>query len=309
MPQLQSSTKAANSNLVSSSAHNTAAEAPCSACSWTSRRQGSCCYESHVKLIYSVSDRGVWSLGSNFILKERSNNAPNFEAENIQFLKKSTEIPVPIIIEEWKDYNERYFMLTKRIEGEALSTVWATMSAAEKEHVAKQTADYLCQLRKLQSPRLQSIREQPLYSAFLFPNGYGLPHGPFSSDNELWEEMSIALKGVPQEVCQRLREYMPSVAPYTFTHGDLTNVNIMVKDGNLSGILDWEASGFFPVWWEFTCAGIGLGEEDQEWKTMLRKYMHVHEKAREFWLDFYSLRKYPNLDERGEAVLRKLLIQ
>ncbi|PVH98629.1 kinase-like protein [Periconia macrospinosa] len=281
--------------------------APCAACSWTSERQGSCRYDSHVKLFYGVSDRGVWSLGSNFILKERSNNPPNFEAKNIRFLRENTTIPVPTIVEEWDEQNGRYFMLTKRIHGEALNTVWATMSAAEKEHIAKQTADYIFQLRRLHSPRLQSMEGQPLYSAFLFPNGYGLPHGPLSSDDELWAEMAAALKSVPEKACQRLRERIPSAGPYTFTHGDLTNVNIMVKDGNLAGILDWEASGYFPVWWEFTCAGIGLGQEDQEWKTLLREHMPSYEEAREFWLDFYALSKYPNLNERGEAFLRELL--
>ena len=41
---------------------------------------------------------------------------------------------------------------------------------------------------------------------------------------------------------------MPAAAPYTFTYGDLTNVNIIVENGNLAGILDWESSAFFPVW-------------------------------------------------------------
>ncbi|KAF2195590.1 hypothetical protein K469DRAFT_681882 [Zopfia rhizophila CBS 207.26] len=84
--------------------------------------------------------------GSNFILKERSNQPPNFEARNIRFLKENTTIPVPTVVEEWNEENERYFMLTKRIRGDALNTVWATMSAAEKESVARQTADYLFQL-------------------------------------------------------------------------------------------------------------------------------------------------------------------
>ena len=75
---------------------------PCEACSWTPERQNRCRYDSHVKLFYGVSDRGVWSLGSQFILKERSSNPPNFEASNIRFLKEKTSIPVPTIIEDWK---------------------------------------------------------------------------------------------------------------------------------------------------------------------------------------------------------------
>ncbi|GFG10598.1 hypothetical protein IFM5058_05007 [Aspergillus udagawae] len=277
---------------------------PCSACGWTSERQDNCCYKSHVKLFYGVSDRGVWSLGSNMILKERSNRAPNFEALNVRFLREVTSIPVPTVIEDWEESDGRYFLLMKRIPGTPLSSLWAGMTMVEKENIAKQTANYLMQLRKLHSDKMQSLGGKPIYSAFLFPNGYGLPHGPCSSDNDLWAEMELALEGVPDDARQRLRERMPPAAPYTFTHGDLTSVNIMVDDGNLAGILDWEASGYFPVWWEFTCAGIGLGQEDKEWKTLLQKYMPDFSDAREFWLDFYSLSKYPNLDERGMALLR-----
>ena len=145
---------------------------------------------------------------------------------------------------------------------------------------------------------MESLGGQPLYSAFLFPTGYGIGHGPFSSDDELWAEMALALEKVPEDVRLELRRRMPAAAPYTFTHGDLTNVNIMVDYGDLAGILDGESSGYFPVWWEFTCAGMGLGQDDKEWKDLLRKYLPDHTEAREFWLDFYALRKYPHLDER-----------
>ncbi|CAG8135293.1 unnamed protein product [Penicillium nalgiovense] len=118
------------------------------------------------------------------------------------------------------------------------------MISANKERVAKQTAEYLIQLRELRSNRLESIGGQPIYSAFLFPNGYGIGQGPFLSDDELRAEMSLALTEVPEQVRSKLRQRMPAAAPYTFTHGDLTNVNIIVENGNLAGILDWESSAF-----------------------------------------------------------------
>jgi aminoglycoside phosphotransferase len=37
-----------------------------------------------------------------------------------------------------------------------------------------------------------------------------------------------------------------------FTHGDLEHHNIMVKGGRITGFLDWEASGWYPDYWEFT---------------------------------------------------------
>ncbi|CAG8885856.1 unnamed protein product [Penicillium egyptiacum] len=129
--------------------------------------------------------------------------------------------------------------------------------------------------------------------------------GRFHLD-ELWAEMSLALNDpVPEQVCSKLRQRMPTAAPYTFTNGDLTNVNIIVENGNLAGILDWESSAFFPVWWEFTCAGIGLGQDDKEWKDLLRNHLPDHTEAHNFWLNFFALRKYPNLNERELALLKE----
>jgi len=59
--------------------------------------------------------------------------------------------------------------------------------------------------------------------------------------------MDKALETVPVKARQCLQEHMPQAAPFTFTHSDLTSVNIIVKEGNLSSILDWEASGYFLV--------------------------------------------------------------
>lgn len=238
-------------------------------------------------------------MGSKLILKERSTEPPNFESPNIQFLAERTSMPMPKIVEEWQEDDGSYFLITKRIGGQPLSEIWPTLSEEDKERIAKQTAEYITQLRELHSNRMESLGGQPIYSAFLFPNGYGIGHGPFSSDDELWAEMSLALSRVPEEIRLKLRRRMPTSTPYTFTHCDLTNVNIIVDNGNLAGILDWESSGYFPVWWEFTCAGIGLGQEDKEWKELLRKHLSDHTEARDFWLDFFALRKYPNLDQRG----------
>jgi aminoglycoside phosphotransferase (APT) family kinase protein len=252
-----------------------------------------------------MSDRDVWSLGSKYILKERSNKPPSFEVQIIRFLETRTTIPIPKVTLDYHE-NDRHFILTERIPGDVLGTVWKQLSTTDKEKIAKQTVDYLSQLRQLRSSHMQSLGQNPLYSAFLFPTGYGVPHGPLSFDDELWAEIATGLKDIPQQALSRLRERMPTAEPYTFTHGDLAIVNIIVKDGDLAGILNWKSSGYFPVWWEFTCAGIGLGEDDQEWKALLRKYMPSYQAARDFWADVFCLRTYPDLNERGKETLVRL---
>lgn len=36
-----------------------------------------------------------------------------------------------------------------------------------------------------------------------------------------------------------------------FTHGDLVPRNIMVRNGGIVSILDWEMAGFYPEYWEY----------------------------------------------------------
>lgn len=199
--------------------------------------------------------------------------------------------------------------MTRRIPGEPLSNAWPRLSTDEKERIAKQTAEYLQQLRKLQSDRIQSLGGGPVFDNFLFKNKdkvSNLPHGPLTSDDALWDDMERGFKEtVPEAVRRRLRQCMPPAAPYTFTHGDLTNVNIMVENGSLTGIIDWERSGYFPVWWEYVGTLVADSEEDREWKILLRKYMPDHSAAREFWLDYYHLCRDPE-SERAKEFMENL---
>ncbi|KAL3471769.1 kinase-like domain-containing protein [Aspergillus californicus] len=210
---------------------------------------------------------------------------------------------MPEIIADWEE-DGRYFTIAKRIPGKPLSEAWETMSEDQRESVAKETAKFLLELREIHSDKIQMLGGKPVYDGFLFRSSHDAPHGPISSDAELWAELDKALTDVPLSAREKLRKRMPPAEPYTFTHGDLTHVNIMVEDGHVTGIIDWEGSGFFPVWWEFAKAGIGLSDTDAEWKALLRKYMPDHAEAREFWQDLCALSMYPDLNERGVEFLK-----
>ncbi|MCJ1444186.1 MAG: hypothetical protein MMC23_004687 [Stictis urceolatum] len=283
-----------------------ATNVPCSACSWTQERQEGCWYQSRVKLFYGVSDRGVWSIGSKLILKERSSKGANFEAANVEFIKEKTTIPVQTIIEAWSEDEDRYFLLARRVPGTTMCEAWPFLSEDDRERIAKQTADYLAQLRNLQSPMIESLGGKPVYDAFLFPGDYENPSGPLGSDKALWNKIASSIAHIPEKAQQYLKSRMPPAQPYTFSHRDLTDVNIMVDNGNLSGIIDWEAAGYYPVWWEYVGAGIGHGLQDKEWKNLLRKHMPKYDGAWEFYLDFLSLKRFPTLDERGSKLLERI---
>lgn len=156
---------------------------------------------------------------------------------------------------------------------------------------------YLHQLRSLQSDKIQCLGGCPVFSNFLFKNDsssssgeIGIPRGPLASDDELWAEMERELdERIPEAARVRLRQRMPAAMPYTFTHGDLTMGNIMVEDGEVTGIIGWETAGYFPVRWEYVATSVSDGEEDREWKMLLRRYLPDYSAAREFWLEYWFL--------------------
>lgn len=76
---------------------------PCAACSWTTERQQHFRYERYVKLFYEAGDRGVWSLGSKLILKDRGGNLPTREVPNTQFAQEQTSIPVSVVVDSWEE--------------------------------------------------------------------------------------------------------------------------------------------------------------------------------------------------------------
>ncbi|KAM0324145.1 hypothetical protein ACHAQA_008337 [Verticillium albo-atrum] len=73
-----------------------------------------------------------------------------------------------------------------------------------------------------------------------------------------------------------VRSVTPPVGPdepIVLTHGDLWPANIMVdKDGDgkfyVTGIIDWEDSGFYPSYFELsrTLRNFGIGENDDWWR-------------------------------------------
>ncbi|PMB65546.1 hypothetical protein BM221_008904 [Beauveria bassiana] len=83
---------------------------------------------------------------------------------------------------------------------------------------------------------------------------------PFVDDDE-WTDIKYMIAMQEQEWA------MP-----VFTHGDLNPFNIMVRDGNIEAIIDWEFSGWYPRYWEYT--SVWLGNKTRiAWQRMAEKFI------------------------------------
>jgi len=59
-----------------------------------------------------------------------------------------------------------------------------------------------------------------------------------------------------------------------------------VKDGKISGIVDWETAGWYPEWWEYTKCHFGIYGH-KKWLEVIEEilpgYQNELEAERELW--------------------------
>lgn len=101
--------------------------------------------------------------------------------------------------------------------------------------------------------------------------------GPFP-DEEAFDEWCLA-----RLTCNPLsrwrwrrwveRERPKSAGAFVLTHGDLTPRNIMVQGSVITGIVDWERSGFFPEYAEYAFAMKLCHEHEKWWLPVLREVL------------------------------------
>ncbi|KAI1880132.1 hypothetical protein JX265_001753 [Neoarthrinium moseri] len=264
-------------------------------------------YRGHIKLLSTsrTAPQAVWALGGKSVLKEREGDRGQlaYEARNLAFARAAVSsgtvaVAVPEVLASWRegalDKNEEErsgdggggdaaFLLMSRVPGHTLAAAWAGLGPEERSGVARAVAGWLREMRKITSDAVAGVDGGPLMNTGAF---FGWQHdepvGPYVSDQAVWDTVARTLdaREVPplegiryREETRLLKDRVPRMGPYVFTHGDLTASNIIVKDGKFGGLVDFAASGFYPVWWEWVHTHDVDDAVDMEWKMELRKYM------------------------------------
>lgn len=214
------------------------------------------------------------------------------EAATIRFVAAHTSIPVPKV-REVRTWNGVTYMMMKVAQGEQLPCYWAKMPSSVQQKVVSQLRDYLKQLRALTPPQpgcVSSVDGGPVED--LTRLGFA-PSGPFSSHDAFHRFLRYGFgletftssgewKDAPSTLWMRQIVSSHSMNYSTvLTHGDFAPRNIHVReDGIVTCIVDWEMSGWFPEYWEYTkahltphanddwvrCIGIMTGEYEVQLK-------------------------------------------
>lgn len=165
-------------------------------------------------------------------------------------------------------------VVSERVSGVSLDTVWQDMSETEQADIKRQLREQLAQMRKCTLPRIGRPDRGPMRN--MFSRLELLYHEGWDTEEE-FEEWLLKRVGygigasVMRWRCRKgIKEWrtrskdQQKLTRFVLTHGDLSPRNIMVDGSKITGIVDWDNAGFYPEWAEYAFA-MALGHEIERW--------------------------------------------
>jgi len=159
---------------------------------------------------------------------------------------RSLGVPVPIA-HEYIPEEQTIFM--EHVEDDCREDVWPNMSEDEKISIAQQLGRAVTLMRSSrQTETLIGAIDGLARDCRRYSDYAG---GPFADEESFNASVLDLYTSCPQPVRDALSSKMRSDHSIRFTHADLSPRNIIVKDGKIQGIIDWEFSGWYPEYWEY----------------------------------------------------------
>ncbi|KAF2217598.1 hypothetical protein CERZMDRAFT_55043 [Cercospora zeae-maydis SCOH1-5] len=161
-------------------------------------------------------------------------------------------------------------MVSERASGARLSEIWKDLDSTTQESIKGQLREQLANMRACTSKTIGRLSDTPTYN--IYDRLATTRCGPFS-DEQAFDEwcltrVPVGLWGLQRKRWARWlekeRRKPRNNTKFVLTHGDLTPRNIIVDNGRVTGIIDWERSGFFPEYAEYAFA-MKLGHSIERW--------------------------------------------
>ncbi|KAJ6460804.1 kinase-like domain-containing protein [Mycena vitilis] len=172
------------------------------------------------------------------------------------FIRDHTSVPVPAVRCVYK-YGKVTYIKMDFLPGKEAYIIWDRMPSADQQSVLAELESYVRQIRSLVPPSPGLVASVDGGSCWDHRIGTRRA-GPFSnhddfhrflrldSDLSRWDDDNDRDKMVVDSHSQK---YLSK-----FTHGDLVPRNVLVHEGRISAIIDWDCAGWRPEYWESTKA-------------------------------------------------------
>jgi aminoglycoside phosphotransferase len=221
----------------------------------------------------SISDcNNVFKVDENVVAKRVPLNIWMLEeAANVQLITKMTSIPVPEIIRVHTIRREIYIFMSL-LPGTTLESQWQMMTTEDKENIAIQLKVFMTELRSVPPPALC---------------WFGSLDTHICIDSRAWSRLNVGDNrlilteaefnefiqtdfdtGFPGGYYDMLFSMLRDDHKIVLTHGDLHPRNILIKDMVITGIIDWEFTGWYPEYWEYIKALKSVQDVVDWWKYL-----------------------------------------
>lgn len=208
------------------------------------------------------------------------------EAHVLQFISANTSVPVPRVYCAFERKGRTYIVM-ERVKGSKLSDKWHQLPEKVQDQLLIELRDMVDEMRSISPPSdsITSIAGGSLWNSRLPTREHRF--GPFRDTSVfhkfLWETTRRTLHRSSEK--ESLDEFLVQADPAwdrpVFTHGDLNSMNILVEDDHIAAILDWETAGWYPSYWEYTCA-IQVHPWNLFWKEHISSFLDPLPQALQF---------------------------
>lgn len=175
-------------------------------------------------------------------------SGPRVRDEEFEALKYARHLglPVPTAYEFAPDTRTIYMDF---VEGETLESVWPALSEDEKKSFARQLGRLVSLMREGRQDRvLIGNIDGPARDCRRYKDYTG---GPFTDERDFNAFLLNLYPQCPHAVRESLFKMMRSDHSIRFTHGDLSPRNVIVKNGEIRALVDWEFAGWYPEYYEY----------------------------------------------------------
>ncbi|CAG8588594.1 10656_t:CDS:1 [Ambispora leptoticha] len=223
--------------------------------------------------------------GTEYIGRVAFPEYPHWKTESevavMEYVRLNTNIPVPKVYHWNSSINNPVgaeYILMERLPGGRLCDIWSDLSIEKKKLVLLKVIEIQLALKKLMFPMIGSVFfddnsndqfkiDQIIEIAF-FANERAtlttMERGPFNTIKEYilaviqnqilyyrtFKSLEQQNRWIPkyEELCKLVPKYFSDERDtFVLTHGDFHSSNILVNDIEITGVIDWECSGAFPM--------------------------------------------------------------
>ncbi|KAI1350865.1 kinase-like domain-containing protein [Xylaria sp. FL0043] len=205
-------------------------------------------------------EKAVWvvRVGTHFLAKYGP-DVRETEGQTMLFVKENTNIPIPEVYAMYKFKHEgkTYTMIIMEfVEGVRLDTYLKKAGRRQLDMTSAHLKAQVDELRSIPAPNYYgSVGRKPLYHC----RG-AQEYGPYNTITE-YIDGYLEVGIVPRDIYADLVKEFTSILCRTatnakhahpvFTHGDLHELNVIVRPDGTPVMIDYEQAGFFPAYHEY----------------------------------------------------------